>query len=319
MSPLIHHSKNESSGFTLVELLVSVAILLLILAVCSALTLTAQNLLSSGTERIDADSQARLFFDRLTIDLGAMVMRPDVDYIVKDGTQPQTGNDSLAFFAKAAGYFSASPDPAPRKMLSLLAYRVNGQTCQSERLAKGIGWNTTSSSTPMVFLPAPPSAPGMQIYETWSLVAGQDNGVPNLNLGTDPDYQVLADGVFRFEYCYILRDGSLSNVPYLSSDNALNGWQDVAALYVAIAVLDDRSRLVVANGATNPNLATLTGLLKDFPLDSTQIYPPLSQWEAVINQPNFAAAAHLPVKIAPFVRIFARTIPINKLPPDLSL
>ena len=175
-------------------------------------------------ERIDADGQARLFFDRMTIDLESMVKRPDVDSIVKDGTQTQIGNDSMAFFAKASGYFPTSPDPAPRKMLSLLAYRVNGQTYQLERLAKGLGWNTNSSATQMVFLPTSPPPPGMLIYNTWSSVAGLASGVPNLNLGTDTDYQVMADSIFRLEYCYVLRDGSLSNVPYLSTNTALNGW-----------------------------------------------------------------------------------------------
>ena len=88
---------------------------------------------------------------------------------------------------------------------------------------------------------------------------------------------------------------------------------------MALAVLDDRSRLVVDNGGTNPNLAAATRALKDFTLGSEQSYPPLSQWEAVINQPNFAAVANLPPKVAAAVRIFARSIPINNLPPDLSL
>jgi prepilin-type N-terminal cleavage/methylation domain-containing protein len=326
---ILTQQQKRSTGFTLVELLVAMAILLLILAVCSALTLTAQNLLNNGMERIDADSQARLFFDRITIDLESMVKRADVDYIVKDGNgtptpNPETGNDSLAFFAKASGYFSAS-DQAPRKTLSLVAYRVNSQTFQLERLTKGIGWNTTlptlpiSSALPMVFLTTPAPAQGMQIYSTWALVAGFSGGVPNLNLGTDTDYQVLADGVFRFEYCYILRDGTYSNSPYIGTGKTLNGWKDVVALYVAIAVLDNRSRLVVAHGATNADLTTVTGMLKDFPLDSTQTYPPLSQWQAVINQSDFATTANLPVKVAPFVRIFARTIAINNFPPDQTL
>ena len=303
------------------ELLVSIAILLLILAVCAAMTLTAQNMFSNGTERIDADSQARLFFDRITLDMEAMVKRPDVDYIVKNVSQLQAGNDSLGFYARATGYFSgttnSAPDPAPRKTLSVLAYRINNQTFQLERLAKGTGWQVApfspaSTGKQMVFLPA-------TLFGTWTSLAGP-GGVEDLNLSTDPDFQVLADSIFRLEYCYILRNGTMSNVPSLRADQALDGWQDVTALYVAIAVLDNRSRQAISNGGTsNPSLGTAISKLPDFPLDGTQTYPPLSQWEAVINQPNFAASANLPPKIAQAVRIYARSIPINLVAPDTTL
>ena len=301
-------------GFTLVELLVAIAILLLILAVCSALTVTAQSLLNNGMQRIDADSQARLLFDRMALDLESMVKRTDVDYIVKDATQVQTGNDSLAFYARTSGYFTSTPDSAPRQTAALLAYRINSQTYQLERMAKGIGWNSTSSGTPMVFLPA-------TLFGTWPTIAGAGTGgIPNLNLGTDSSYQVLAPSVFRLEYCYVLRDGPLSNLPYLSSHTALNGWQDVLSLYVAIAVLDDRSRLKISQGgAGNPNLAAACAALPDFTLGAGHAYPPLSQWEAVINQPSFPAQVDLPATVAPAVRIYARTIPVNNWPPDTTL
>jgi prepilin-type N-terminal cleavage/methylation domain-containing protein len=308
----------KRSGFTLVELLVAMTVLLLILVVCAALTLEAQNLLNHGTEKMDADAQARLVFDRMTIDLTAMLKRTDVDYIVKDSTQTQAGNDSLAFYAMASGYFSPTADSSPRNKVSLLAYRINGQTYQMERLAKGTGWYTSSSPIPMVFLPG-------TLAGTWGDIAGLGTGgVTDLNLGTDTDYQVLADGVFRLEYCYILSDGTFSNVPYLSTANRTSldgyGWQDVVALYVAIAVLDDKSRLLVTPGTgTNPNLTAVTTKLGDFILGSNQSMPPVTQWESVINQANFPTQANLPVPAAQAVRIFARTIPINPLPSPASL
>ncbi len=308
-------SRKIRQGFTLVELLVAMTVLLLIFAVCAALTLEAQNLLNHSTEKMDADAQARLVFDRLTIDLTSMLKRTDVDYIVKDSNQTQAGNDNMAFYAMASGYFSASPDPAPRNKVSLLAYRIYSQTYQMQRLAKGTGWNTISSGIPMVFLPA-------TLSTTWANLAGTGaGGYPDLNLGTDTDYQVLADGVFRLEYCYILSDGTFSNVPFLSTPNhtALNGWQDVSAIYMAIAVLDDRSRALVAHGANTPDLSGVTSALGDFKVGANQSLPPIAQWQTVINQSNFATQANLPVQAAQAVRIFARTIPINTLPSPSSL
>ncbi len=112
----------------------------------------------------------------------------------------------------------------------------------------------------------------------------------------------------------------MSNLPYISTHTSLNGWQDVEALYVAIAVLDDQSRLVISQGGSgNPNLSAATAALKDFTLGAGEPYPPLSQWEAVINQTTFPATVNLPRKVAPAVRVYARSIPINNWPPDPTL
>ncbi|MEI8340475.1 MAG: prepilin-type N-terminal cleavage/methylation domain-containing protein [Verrucomicrobiota bacterium] len=294
------------AGFTLVELLLSMAVMILIFALCGTMIQSTQNILGNGMKKIDADAEARLVFDRLSVDFASLIKRTDVDYIVKNSLQPQPGNDNIAFFSKASGYYSTNPDPAPRKTVSLLAYRVNSQSFQLERLAKGTGWNTTSSGTPMVFLPA-------TLIGTWPSIAVS---------GTDSDYQVLADGVFRFEYCYILRDGTFSKVPYLPSHSSMNGWQDVVALYIAIAVLDDRSRKLVSGSSS---LGAVAAAFNDFQLrdpalpDPSITYPPITQWEAVINQPNFAAKVNLPLKAAQAIRVFARTIPVNNLPADSSL
>jgi len=311
--------KNRKAGFTLVEMLVAVVVLMLIIAVAAALTLAAQKLLQRGTQKMDADAQARLVFDRMAVDLALMLKRTDIDYIVKDSAQLQVGNDSMAFFAQASGYFSetqdsTTPDPAPRRSVSLLGYRVNSQTYQMERLAKGTGLNSNSYAVPMVFLPA-------TLFGTWpSIATAGTGGVPNLNQSTDGDYQVLGDGVFRFEYCYILMDGTISNLPYLSTHTALHGWQDVSSLYVAIAVLDGKTRAIVPGASANsPQLTTAAGLLPDFTFGSGQLSPPIEQWQAVVNQSNFATQAHLPILAGSVVRIFARTIPINSLPSDSSL
>jgi type II secretory pathway pseudopilin PulG len=308
------HTGGSCEAFTLVELLVAMTVLVLIVAVCAELMLQSQNILKNGMQKMDADAQARLVFDRMTTDMGLMLRRNDIDYIVKDGTQVQPLNDSIAFYASAPGYFPSSPDSAPRKSVSLLGYRVNSQTYQLERLAKGTGWNNTSSGIPMAFLPA-------TLFGTWpSIAVAGTGGVPNLNLGTDSEYQVLADGVFRFEYCYILNDGTISNVPYLTSHTAINGWRDVSSLYVAIAVMDDKSRLLVPGESANaPQLTAATAALKDFTLPTGQQSPPLTQWQTVINGAGFATLSNLPVKAASGVRIFSRTIPINNFPSDSSL
>jgi hypothetical protein len=79
------------------------------------------------------------------------------------------------------------------------------------------------------------------------------------NGNADPDYEVIGSQVFRFEYYYLLTNGSFSDVPWdttvIPSHTAVNGMQDVAAIVVDIAVIDPKSKVLVSDA----QLATLNG------------------------------------------------------------
>src|SRR5450432_275609 len=107
-----------ASAFTLVEMLVSVAVLPLIIGIGTQLPNSATMTATASRKHMEADSQARLVFDRMALDFGRMLKRNDVDYIVKDSFNTNTamaGNNATFFYSEAPAYFvdSSSGGPPP--------------------------------------------------------------------------------------------------------------------------------------------------------------------------------------------------------------
>ena len=113
--------RNCASGFTLVELLVSMVVLVIIVFMFAQLMTSATAITRTGNKHIDTDTQARVVFDRMALDFAQMLKRTDVDYYVKgpvnyngprqwtrmgekNGTGEQ-GSDQIAFFSPVPGYY----------------------------------------------------------------------------------------------------------------------------------------------------------------------------------------------------------------------
>ena len=75
--------RGRSSGFTLVELLVSVFVLAIIILMIAQLMNSAAAVTRTGHKHISTDTQARTVFDQMAVDFAQMLKRNDVDYYVK--------------------------------------------------------------------------------------------------------------------------------------------------------------------------------------------------------------------------------------------
>ncbi len=256
------------AGFTLIEIMVAVAVLVILILFVAQLTNSATAITRVGTKHMDADTQARTVLDRLGFDIGRMIRRNDLDYYIKGAaaytghgnghgwgkklTGGQQGSDQCAFFASVPGYYPQSSGQGP---ISLVAYRVNQNSAsatapylQLERLAKGLLWNGVSNLTnpnavyPLVFLPNTISG-----VSDWSAAVNNDNSGQSV----DPEngYETVGSQVFRFEYWYLLKSGILTDVPWdqaaTPAHTWLNGWTDVQAIGVAIAVIDPGARALI--------------------------------------------------------------------------
>lgn len=272
-------------AFTLIELLVSIVILVGLVLLMSRLFISASTVTTSGNKRMDSDAQARPLLERLSIDLEQMVRRADVDFFGKGTATPNsaggamTGNDQIAFYSNVPGYHPSSVSPSP---ISLVAYRIG--TNKLERMAKALWWNGASASdTPIVFLP-------LTIAGNWLAATNSD---------MDSDYELIGPYVFRFEYYYILRNGTPSLTPWDVSvgHTSVSGLQDVAAISVCVAALDPKSRLLVPN----TDLSTLAGSMNDF-LSSMNPGDLVTQWQTSVN-----SAVGLPLPARTAVRFYERT------------
>jgi hypothetical protein len=275
------HRSNQA--FTLAEMLVSITVLILIVLLISRLFNSASALTTSGNKRMDVAGVARPLLDRMAIDFAQMIRRSDVDYYLKSPANAQAGNDGIAFYSEVPGYGTTPTSP-----VSLVAYRINAKH-QAERMGKGLIWNgDPSARTPIVFLP-------LTITATWTAAT---------NNSSDPDFELIAPNVLRFEYYYVLKNGDLSDTPWdpAAGHAAPNGMQDVAAISVALAAIDPKSRVLLSD----TQIATVAARMNDFASSMGQ-GALLTQWRTALD-----AMSDIPRPGVSGIRIYQRTFPLAR-------
>ena len=254
-------TRNLNNGFTLAELLVAISVLALLVLFVSRLADSAAAITTLGHKKIDADSQARQLLGRMVVDFAQMVRRSDIDYYLKSSSNIQSGNDQIAFYSSVPGYYPAT---GSQSSVSLVAYRISAQN-KLERMSKGLVWNGVSAAnSPIVFLP-------LTISSTWPAAT---------TTTPDIDYELVGPQIFRFEYAYLLNDGTLSETPWATSAGHfnVNGMQDVTSIIVSIALIDSKSRTLISDS----QLSTLLGNMPDF-APSMNPGDLVVQWQSVID------------------------------------
>src|SRR6266704_956453 len=73
-------------GFTLVELLVTMSVLVVLVFLATQLINGVATVTVLGYKKMDADSEARQVLDRMTFDFQQMLKRTDVDYFLKSSS-----------------------------------------------------------------------------------------------------------------------------------------------------------------------------------------------------------------------------------------
>jgi type II secretory pathway component PulJ len=318
----------SSRAFTLIELLVSIAMVTLLILVVVSIMNSATSLITLDTKKMDADSEARAVFDRMTGDFAAMVKRTDVDYQFNNTTAAENGSANIFFYSEAPAISAtAAPEDGTTSSLnsssSLVGYRINASH-QLERLGKGLQWVPNSSTSidgspdGMVYL----TYASLPITSTSTPVAGTlATTFPTvLAAGSnDTNYHVIGDGVFRFTYWFLLKSfqaadgtyspGIYSSVPYDArlQHTSLTGigLQDVQAIVVSIGILDTASRKLL------PSATSLDSLAGAFPDPTTASLltgaTGTPTWESIANAGTLAESAGIPRLVAAQVRVYQRT------------
>ncbi|PTY03046.1 hypothetical protein DB346_07270 [Verrucomicrobia bacterium LW23] len=281
-------------AFTIAELLVAGAVLALLMVMVAQIVQSGGLAIAGSRKYLAADAQARDVFSRLQVDLSRMPRRADVDALFS------ARNNALFFFSEGPGFY-ASANAADRNALSLIGYRVN-TNAQLERLGKGLAWtNSLALTYPAPLATNATPAPASTLQGAWGTTIGTP---PDFTNGTDADYHVLADGVFRLFYCFQQSDGRY--VLTLGNNPVLGKFQDATAIIITLAVLDGESRKVVAD------TSKLAAALPDPSLaDLNNRVLPAQLWQAAVNDAaTFAAAAEIPRSAAARVRIYQRSFPL---------
>jgi len=265
------------------ELLVSIAVMAIIIFMVTQLMSNAAAVARTGNKHIDTDTQARIVLDRMAVDFAKMLKRTDIDYYIKapigyKNPKPhgnnqklqsgQLGNDQIAFYSEVPGFYPSAGSQSP---VSLVAYRIDNNPAsatylQLQRMGKGLLWNGVNNGTSS-------NSPYPIVFATGQIVASCSNKCPCTGTtgpwagpwsaaicdsNSDSDYEAIGSGVFRFEYYYLLKDGSITDSPRVTSAGVnwsltdpvplspkLNAFSDVEAIAVTIAVIDPASRALV--------------------------------------------------------------------------
>ena len=160
-----------------------------------------------------------------------------------------TVNDQIAFYSAVPGYYPSTGSQSP---VSLVGYRINavaGGTAfnKMERLGIGLLWNGVSTAdTPVVFLP-------LTIGPSASSPSGNWPQATSSTTSDSAHYELIGPQVFRFEYCYVLTDGTRPITAPASTSGT-------AAIIVDIAMIDPKSNVLLKNTQIN----SLAGKLVDY-------------------------------------------------------
>lgn len=327
----------KTDGFTLVEMLVSVAVLALLIVMVSSMVNSTGRVINQNRTQMDADNAGRQILDRISSDLSLMAKRKDLNYIFSK----QTGNDAMFFFGEAP---AANSGTANCSTSALIGYRVTGAspyfpgTPVLERLGKKLLWDgpaSTGSAGGMVFLAYSGGTvvPQSTIGGNWASLIG----APPSYSGTDASAShVISSQVFRMETCFFLKSGtySLSGTSFITGstgysstptgapttlappiitassysgaapDGNVYGFPpDLVGVVVTIAVLDDTSRKMI----TGSQIAAIANSLPD----SVDGQLPGQAWQTKLEDRTFASSIGVPPSVISQIRIYQRMVYFN--------
>jgi prepilin-type N-terminal cleavage/methylation domain-containing protein len=299
--------RHSIRAFTLVELLIAISLLGLLTLLLSRLFNTAASTTSASTQRMESEGQIRPLLDRMATDFAQIPKRADLDFYGKGTATGGTmsGNDRIAFFSMVPGDYPSTGSESP---FSVIAYKVNSSVAAAnatvytrlQRMARGLLMNGDSSAISDGPLPFSP----INISTVWPGVSS--------NAATDAKYEVAGPQVFRFEYYYLLTNGRFSITPWdpsLPGHTAPDGMRDVAAIVVAVATLDSRSRVLLSNS----QVAAIAGTLVDYVPGNGPGWL-LTQWQDTLNSQSSPSIQGMPRSILSGVRLYERWFFLAPIP-----
>ncbi|GAT32322.1 type IV pilin N-term methylation site GFxxxE [Terrimicrobium sacchariphilum] len=289
----LRRNDRRSGGFTLIEILVATAVLIILVAMVASIVQSGNTVISSSRKHLSADSQAREVFGQFGMDLARMPRRLDLDVLTS------SSNNAIFFYSEAPG-FQSTTDTRQFNKLSLVGYRVNDKA-QLERLGKGLNWENqpflTFSTQPLTTNATP--LPASTIAGAWGSTVGSSPAYGN---GTDDNYHLLADGVFRIYYCFQTTNGTFTKTPVATAMTGPLG--DATSLILTLAILDEDSRKIATDSSK------LASALPEPDLSNGKL--PAETWQsAVDNVDKFAQDAGIPTAAASRVRIYQRSFPLT--------
>lgn len=202
----------RNHGFTLVEVLVSIAILTIILVMATQITISARDTTTTSQRFIDAERQVGRIFGQLQRDFDSMLVRNDIPWQF----EKEEGDDRLIFLTQRDGY-SIDGGIAADRGISIAHYRVVEGAL--ERGSIGLSF---------------PEKGGGGDLASGFLVLQDDIDFPEPPV---ENFQVLSEGVLKFEIGFISRNEAGAGASFVLP----NKLTDLRAITVTLVTIDPKS------------------------------------------------------------------------------
>jgi hypothetical protein len=291
--------RRRYNAFTLLEAMVTASLLAMMVVFVTQLVGGVGTTITASGKHMSAESQARMIFDRMASDFGKMVQRSDVDYCFLK----QSGNDRYFFYSESPAYSDSGTNSYTKSPVALIGYQINS-SLQLERLGMQLDWEGTPSEA------ATPSVAGgmaclvysgSNTLDSQTTIAGRWPKTLSADSTTNDDYHVIGDQVYRLEFCFLLKDGTWSNNPYLASSSTQRfSIKNVVGISVTIALLDTTSRVIVKD------TSRMVSALADVDAATTSGYIAKAWLES-----NYLTQSGIPKAAAANIRIYQRCFYLN--------
>jgi prepilin-type N-terminal cleavage/methylation domain-containing protein len=256
------------AGFTLIELMVTMAILTIILGMALQVTESARLSIRVSEAKSINDGIARKAFDQISRDISQMVVRRDARIEFKS----EKGNDKLAFLTNARG-LTAGADIGER-VVSLVTYELADDTTLGKKLVRG-SLGHQFDDTPSDALSLDPS----RIFPT----------IPADNL------QAISNNIIRMEAEYLVEGASTITREVIAplTNEKLKG------VIVTLVTLDDRGRRAIRPD----RVETLSGEFTD----ATVTTNTLDAWSKIRDDLAKSKSSAFPKDALQSIRCYQRT------------
>ncbi len=327
----------QARGFSLVEILVALAVLAFVLVMTAKMAGETLLVTQASGKQIDASSMGRVVLDRLGIDLSGALLNGGATILFdggsSGGTTDPSGNSALGFASKSRARLSFN-DPVDADVRGIvLGYKIrnqatplgSGSTAQVPLIARGDGTLTFAQT----------SAGYKADFSLWSIFGENGRNLPSdISKATSDTsfltWQGLGDGVIRFHVTFLLDDGRMVQslqqgsapnwtlnatyrdfpskggtgttlpIAFSAATSADPNGRYVKGMVVGVVVLDPATlRLAVTNDANYP--LTLAGQLKR-PVGDGET--PQGVWQSNLDKISF-----LPVRQN--IRFYQRFYPVT--------
>lgn len=261
-------ASTRSGGFTLLELMVTMAVLSVILVMCLQVTQSSRNAIRVSEARSEHDAIARKAFAPLTEDLAGMVTRADAR--IEFDNRP--GDDKISFLTTRSGI--TADNAVGKRAVSLVRYAMVADPTFGTRLVRGsLGHDYEDSASSALDL-------------------NPDKAFPQIPTANE---QAVSKNLLRFEVEYLVAETAGVKRQITAPTTLAN----LRGIVITLATIDDRSLQAV-----KPSV--FTSLAARFP-DASLSADTLAEWSRIRDGLARSGTAGVPRDVLAALRCYQRT------------